>query len=487
MSIFEKFAIRTLLGGIILNMIIYTHYTPPNLFNYFYSYFQSINENIFSKEIVEILFSLSNIVYLLFIPLGIILYLNYNLNTNTISGISLILIIISNYLLTKSYTNQILILLLIIKSSGSGLCFLPILLEIWKYYPNMKGLITGIFFIGKGIAESFYEYISIKIINPKEEKMNQNENMYPPNINDKFLNYLRTVFIFLCGISIICQFLIYPYSIYGHHFYQNQSEFKEKMQSGIIQDFYILASPKNYGNKPRNNKNKEPIFSLIVSCPFLQFICIYFLIMTFNSLDLTSIQRLGLLMNIENNFISFSNKVWKFTNVFWSIISGFLLDNIKFKKFFMHLLLTLIFLISTSYFILHLKFGYLLFNIISSVIDSINNIFVPISFSIVYGNETGLLLYGISLIMINSFLIYRDFIRQILNEKIYYFVFCFICTIFYMFALITLCLFEQKKHIYKRKDEEIDQNSSNDLSYGQELSDINLCNPKEFNEYKQEK
>ena len=119
MSVFEKFAIRTLLGGIILNMIIYTHYTPPNLFNYFYSYFQSINENIFSKEIVEILFSLSNIVYLLFIPLGIILYLNYNLNTNTISGISLILIIISNYLLTKSYTNQILILLLIIKILNS--------------------------------------------------------------------------------------------------------------------------------------------------------------------------------------------------------------------------------------------------------------------------------------------------------------------------------------------------------------------------------
>jgi hypothetical protein len=42
----------------------------------------------------------------------------------------------------------------------------------------MKGLITGIFFIGKGITESFYEYISIKIINPDEEKMNRNENIY---------------------------------------------------------------------------------------------------------------------------------------------------------------------------------------------------------------------------------------------------------------------------------------------------------------------
>jgi len=255
------------------------------------------------------------------------------------------------------------------------------------------------------------------------------------------------------------------------------------MQKGLVQEFYILSSPQNY-SKPKTNKIKEPIFSLIISCPFMQFTCIYFLIMIFKSLDLTSIQRLGILMNIDNNFISFSNKVWKFTNVFWNIISGFLLDNIKFKIFFMYLLLTLIFLISTSYFILDWKLGYLLFNVISSVVDSINNIFVPISFSIVYGNETGLLLYGISSIMINSFLIYKDFIRQILDEKIYYFVFCFICTIFYMFALITLCLFEQKKHVYKRKDEDIEQNSSNDLSYGQELSDINLYSQKEFPEKK---
>ena len=486
MSIFEQFAIKTLLGGILLNMIIHMYFTPFNLFNYFYSYIQSINDNVFSKETIEILLSLSNIIYLLFIPVGIILYLNYNLNTNLINAISLILIIISNYLLINSYTNQILILLLILKSSGSGLCFLPILLDIWKYFPNMKGLITGIYFIGKGITESFYEYISIKLINPEDKNMNKSQRIYPPDVNANFLNYLRNVFLFICFVSITCQFLIYPYSIYGYHFYKNQNEFKEKMQKGLVQDFYILSSPKNY-SKPRNNKNKEPIFSLIVSCPFLQFTSIYFLIMIFSSIDWASIQRLGILMDFDDNFISFSNKVWKFTNVLWNIISGFILDHIKFKKFFMYLLLTLIFLISTSYFILALKFGYILFNILSSIVDSIKNIIIPISFSIVYGNETGLLLYGISSIVINSFLIYRDFIREILNEKIYYFVFCFICTIFYMFALITLCLFEQKKHVYKRKDEDIDPNSNNDLNFGQELSDMNLYHQKEFPEYNQEK
>ena len=196
----------------------------------------------------------------------------------------------------------------------------------------------------------------------------------------------------------MCQFFIYPYSIYGNDFYQNQNEFEEKIRKGLNQDFYILSTPRNF-NRPKNNKNKEPIFSLIISCPFLQFSCIYFLIMIFNSLDCSSIQRVGSLMNFEENFIVFSNKVWRFTNVFWSIISGYILDNIKFKKFFMYILLTLIFIISTSFFILHLKFGYILLNIISSIVDSINNIFVPISFSIVYGNETGLLLYGISSIL----------------------------------------------------------------------------------------
>ena len=56
MSIFEKFATRTLIGALLLNMIIYSHYIPNNIFNYLYSYLHSINDNIFTKEKTEILF-----------------------------------------------------------------------------------------------------------------------------------------------------------------------------------------------------------------------------------------------------------------------------------------------------------------------------------------------------------------------------------------------------------------------------------------------
>ena len=45
--------------------------------------------------------------------------------------------------------------------------------------------------------------------------------------------------------------------------------------------------------------------------------------MIFNSIDLTSIKKLEMLMNFDDN------KFWEFTNVLWSIILWFLLDHYK--------------------------------------------------------------------------------------------------------------------------------------------------------------
>jgi len=99
--------------------------------------------------------------------------------------------------------------------------------------------------------------------------------------------------------------------------------------------------------------------------PILQFTSIYFLIIIFNSIDLTSIKRLAILMNFYDNFISFSNKFWKFINVLWSIISGFLLDNYKFKKFFMYLLLIFIFFNFNMLFYNSFEIRISLFNVIN--------------------------------------------------------------------------------------------------------------------------
>ena len=495
MSFKKKLEYKTLIGSILLNIIIGTYRLSPNLFNYFYSYLQYTNENIYTREKVQILLDLSNIIYLLSIPLGIVLNLYFNINTNTITGISLLLRILSIYILIYCSNNKLFIFYLLIKSCSCGLCILPILLENWKYFPNKKGLITGIFYFGKGISYFLYEFISLKIINQENISIIQIKYIYPTEINENYFNYLKICLIFTGILSSIIQCLIYPYSIYINYFEYRKYKFRGKMNKGLINDFYILSSPSRNTtgstksnnsenmldineNKDNNKEIKEPFISLIISYPFIQLTFIYFLIMTFNLIDLSSINKLGLYNNFGQNFISHTNIIWKFTYILWNIISGYLLDKIKFKKLLVIFLIIQIFLISICYFISNNMYGFILYNIINSVINSCNSVIVPISFNIIFGDENGLLLYGISSLIINTFYIYRNYIGDLLVEKIYYFVLCLICTIFYMIALITLCLFEEKKHVYKVIDENQEQIMFNDI--GQELDDIDICNENEF-------
>ena len=509
MSTKKKLSISTLCGCIIINLIISTYHFSPNSFKYFYSYLQYINENIFTRNQVELLLSLSNIIYLLCLPCGMILHLKLNFNTNTITGISLLFRITSIYILLHCSTNNLFILYLIIRSCSCGLCMLPIILEIWKYFPNNKGIITGIFFLGKGINIFLYDFINTKIINPQNVKIIPIDNIYSADINDNYYNYLKISSIILCILSSLCQSLIYPYSIYINYFDYKKNNFIQKLNRGLIKDFYILSlstPSRNSINSTRNTykdesfedidenndknqynykkkhiqiiENEEPFMSLITSYPFLQLTFIYFLIMTFNSVDMYSINKLGFYNDFGEKFISNINSIWKIINILWNIISGYIIDKIKFKKFFIILLIIQIFFISIYYFISSYKYGYILYNIISSIVNSSNNVIIPISFSIVFDEENGLLLYGISSILINTFYIYRNYIKSLLVAKIYYFVLCFIFTIFYMIALITLCLFEEKKHIYKNKDENEDQIMFDDI--GQELNDLDICDEKEF-------
>lgn len=500
MSIKKKLSIKTLFGGIILNAIINVYnYLPSNLFYFFYSYLQYINDNCYSQEKIELLLILSNVIYFVFIPIGILL--NFYFNITIITGISLLLKIVSLYLLFYSYTNKIFILYLITKSSCSGLSLLPILLELWKYFPNNKGLIIGIFYIGKGIIDILYEYISIKIINPKNIDIITIVNIYPEEVIENYFNYLKFLMIILCICSSICQCLIYPYSIYINYFSFKKNKFKEKMNKGLLKDFYILSSKTSYrntigstnssndeslvkdkGNDDKNNniEIKEPFIAYITSYPFLQLSFIYFLIMSFNSIDLSSIKKLGLNYNHGENFLLFSKIIWKFINIFWNISVGYILDLFKFKKLLLILIILQIFLISTYYLIINNKFGFIIFSSFSSIINSTNNIMVPFSFGFIFGDEIGLLLYGISSILINSFYFYRNYILDIMSEKIYFFVLCLIYTLFHMIALITLCLFEEKKHIYKTENENQEQIMFIDLSNGKELDFIDICDEKEF-------
>ena len=107
---------------------------------------------------------------------------------------------------------------------------------------------------------------------------------------------------------------------------------------------------------------------------------------------------------------------------------------------------------------------------LSAAINSGYLALTPTCYALIFGDEKGILLYSISSILINTFYICRPVLNNIVVDKVYYLMLFMIMTIFSMFALIILCFFEEKKHIFK---EEIKyQKKESFFKRASELSDM---------------
>ena len=78
---------------------------------------------------------------------------------------------------------------------------MPVILEIWKYYPKNKGLTTSIALSGFGLTQLIFEDISINIINYEKHKIDYIEGIYSYYVNDNFNFYLKTHTIFFSIVS----------------------------------------------------------------------------------------------------------------------------------------------------------------------------------------------------------------------------------------------------------------------------------------------
>ena len=122
------------------------------------------------------------------------------------------------------------------------------------------------------------------------------------------------------------------------------------------------------------------------------------------------------------------------------------------------------------YFLVQFKIGFIISTGLSAAINSCYLGITPTCYTLIFGDEKGLLLYSISSILINTFYLWRPAINHIVNDKVYFLMLFMIMTIFSMFALIILCFFEEKKHEFK--EEIIHQKKESFFKRASELSDI---------------
>ena len=202
----------TLLAGFILHVIVATQHTYSNITRYYHSYLTELNSINIKFETIEIIFSVVTAVNSICIPIGVLL--NGYFNTVTITVVGLMLNLFSNSVMIYCPQINLVIISLILGSIGCGLVYMPIIIEIWQYYPRDMGVATSIAFSGFCLTRLLFKYISVFLINPNKVSFISKEELYPSEINDRFKSYLKKSLIFFSVLSVLCVYCIYPYSIY---------------------------------------------------------------------------------------------------------------------------------------------------------------------------------------------------------------------------------------------------------------------------------
>ena len=487
-----QYALRTLISGFILHFILGTFHLWQTLLRYFNSYLLEFNNIPIPDKYLEIIFSLSNVPHGLFMIIGVLLTGYYS--SLQITGIGIIIRIISETSFILFPDIKIVTANILISSSATGLIYLPIMLDILRYYPNSKAQCISFAMSGFAINRLMFKYISIYIIDPDSIEMIRGTRRYPSIINSNFHFYLKVYLIFFSLLSVLCIYLLHPYQqnkiiiedvlkrkfttdpIHGIHFLNIDKSFKEENSSEEIifsssneaeNEYegnyirYLLSRPSKKSYK--KSSRLEPFSSLIISYPFLQLTFIFFFTMLIGLVELSSIRKLGTLNGHSEIFLWNTSFFFKGLNAVGLPIWGFFLDKYGFKNLYSVVLSVQLIISSLCFFISSNTIGFILFNGISAMLHSVNLSIQLTTYVLIFGNEKGVLLYSIGWLLIYIFYIARPFISNFFVSKIYFLAFYITLSLFTMIALIILSFFEEKRHNFEDKDRDSSSESEKEM------------------------
>lgn len=551
----QKFiSFSTLISGFILHAILGTFHTWPNISKYFHSYLCEKNSVEIKKVYLNNVFSIFIVFYNIFISIGIIL--NKYMSSITITGIGLIMKIIANALFIFTPNIKIVTLSILICCCGCGLAYMPVIIEIWKYFPDNKGLSTSFALSGFGLTQLLFEDLSIKIINSNNDNIDFIYEVYSSHINDNFKLYLKKSEIFFSLLSVMCILLIFPYDKYKNnsrnsYFNKENKKYKfskenkddknklnnienneqkkktnnnaisnnekvdksnfspnlmrvkdqnrEKKSNSYLKSLtnlffkkkekFSLNNNKRYKNDYSDNENdnsesptyinllkvsdfdknnNESFISLITSYPFVQLTFIFFFTMMFGIIETSTMKNFGKLNGHSEEFLWYTSFMWKIINFLLFPLWGYLFDRIGFKRFYRIIISLEILISAICYYISYNKYGFIFYCFISAIVNSASLAISPTNFGIIFDNEKGAFLFGISCFLTNTFYVFRPLIDNLLTHKIYYLILYLILTLFSMLGFIILCFFIDEKHVAY-----MDMDSSSEDGMGIELKDLN--------------
>ena len=87
---------------------------------------------------------------------------------------------------------------------GIGMVYWPPIMCGWEWFPNNKGLVSGLIVAGYGFGAFFFGFISTGIVNPDDVKVNKKEgSLFPKSVSDNVPHMFHVcLLIWACFVAL---------------------------------------------------------------------------------------------------------------------------------------------------------------------------------------------------------------------------------------------------------------------------------------------
>lgn len=332
----KKKGILTLISAVLMHLLTGNLFSFPNFIPYYKSFLYYHNGNIEKVSDSQLYFVA---------PVGIFIhntlpsvtgFLDNLLGTRILYIIGSISLLISQLLIYNFIDYYIIIIAYGLFGICGSLTYFQTLKNCWKYFPDKKGLISGIVFSSFGLSSFIFTSLGDFIINPNDEQKGD-KGHYSEELSDKFLIYIKVFIICIISMGTISCILCFPYkeeSKKENDIYENNEIIKD-VSATDNENLDNNENNYNIGMKEDNKKEENDNLTLkesLLSLDFFLCLTVAGCTLIYGFLLTNTYRNFGTIkLSKYEKALKYLSKAFTLLNTFSRLVWGFIFDKIGFK------------------------------------------------------------------------------------------------------------------------------------------------------------
>ena len=333
----KKKGILALISAILINLLTGNLFSFANFIPYYKSFLYYRHGNI--EKVSD-----SQLYYVA--PVGIFIhntlpsvtgFLDNKLGTRILNIIGSISLLISQLLIYNFIDYYIILISYGLFGLCGSLTYFQSLKNCWKYFPDKKGLISGIIFSSFGLSAFIFTSLGDYIISSNDNKDSKDGEYYSKETSEKFLIYIKVFIICIIVMGTISCILCFPFE-------EESLKENDRSENNEINKDLSATDNENYENNENHysvemkyDANKEEVDDLTLKDSLLSkdfFLCltvagctlIYGFLLTNTYRNFGKKQ-----LNSHEKALQYLSKAFTLLNTFSRLAWGFIFDKIGFK------------------------------------------------------------------------------------------------------------------------------------------------------------